>query len=115
MLYERSDWRRKYPAPRLTLHSLRLVQRGPVSYQVTTTFGYRDLRLYAVHRMLFAVKAARLLSRRKISTKGSQDIAECSRASSISLGAGISRPLVGRDLFIPPQRNLKISARPPIR
>jgi predicted DNA-binding transcriptional regulator YafY len=41
-------------ASRLILHPLGLVQRGPVTYLVATAFGYRDVRLYAMHRMLSA-------------------------------------------------------------
>jgi len=47
--YQRQD----DPEPRsLELHPLGLVQRGPVSYLVATAFDYRDVRLYALHRIL---------------------------------------------------------------
>lgn len=36
---------------RLTVHPLGLVQRGPVSYLVATTFDYDDAVLYALHRI----------------------------------------------------------------
>lgn len=38
----------------LRIHPLSLVQRGPSTYVVATTFDYDDIRLYAVHRMLSA-------------------------------------------------------------
>lgn len=35
----------------LRLHPLGLIQRGPVTYLVATTFDYPDVRLYAIHRI----------------------------------------------------------------
>ncbi len=35
----------------LTMHPLALVQRGPTTYLVATAYEYRDIRLYAVHRI----------------------------------------------------------------
>jgi len=40
----------------LTLHPLGLVQRGPVTYLVATTFTYTDARIYAIHRIQEATK-----------------------------------------------------------
>ena len=40
----------------LILHPLGLVNSGPVSYLVATAFEYKDIRLYALHRMNKAVK-----------------------------------------------------------
>jgi predicted DNA-binding transcriptional regulator YafY len=40
---------------RQTLHPLAMVQRGPITYLVATAFNYRDIRLYALHRMHSAV------------------------------------------------------------
>lgn len=39
----------------LRLHPLALVQRGPATYLVATTFDYNDIRLYALHRFTTAV------------------------------------------------------------
>lgn len=39
----------------LTLSPLGLIQRGSVSYLVATAFAYDDVRLYALHRIAFAV------------------------------------------------------------
>lgn len=41
----------KGQAKHLTLSPLGLIQRGPVSYLVATTFAYTDARLFAVHRI----------------------------------------------------------------
>lgn len=38
------------------VHPLGLVQKGPVTYLVATAFTYQDIRIYAVHRIMSAVR-----------------------------------------------------------
>lgn len=40
----------------IRLHPLGMVNRGPVTYLVASTFDYPDVRLYAVHRMASATR-----------------------------------------------------------
>ena len=47
----------------LSLHPLALVLRGPVSYLVATAFDYRDIRLYAMHRIRSATLSDRPANR----------------------------------------------------
>ena len=42
-------------AQEYTLHPLGLVQRGQVTYLVATAFDYRDVRIFALHRMESAI------------------------------------------------------------
>jgi predicted DNA-binding transcriptional regulator YafY len=41
----------------MRLHPLGLVQRGPVTYLVATAFKYKNVRLYAMHRVAKAARA----------------------------------------------------------
>lgn len=45
------------------LHPLGMVNRGPVTYLVATTFDYPDVRLYAVHRMTSATRTWETIKR----------------------------------------------------
>lgn len=46
----------KEEATPMRLHPLGLVQRGPVTYLVATAFSYDNVRLYALHRIMEAMR-----------------------------------------------------------
>lgn len=50
-------------AKQVRLHPLGMVNRGPVTYLVATTFDYPDVRLYAVHRMTGATRTWETIKR----------------------------------------------------